>query len=371
MKRIDRYILRQLFTATLLVAVTLTGVVWLTQSLRFVEMIINRGLSAPLFVYFTMLLLPTFLGVILPIALFIAVLFVYNRLTTDSELVVLRAGGCSHLFLARPAILLAGVITLVCYGFTLYGIPASFREFKDLQYTLRDSYPTVLLQEGVFSNVMKGVTVYVRSRSDDGELAGIIVHDARNPERPVTMMAERGALVSTADGPRFLMEQGNRQEIDHAAGQLSTLHFDSYALDLSQFVQRDDNPWLEANERYLHELFEPGTSPDDLNNADQFLAEAHDRLVSPLYSLAFAMIALATMMSGQFHRRGYGWRVSAGLAAGVLVRLAGVGLTNIAAKAPTLIPLMYLNVAAAIGVSIYLLARRRRLPAARMAESAG
>ena len=69
MKRIDRYIFRQLLGATLFVAVTLTGVVWLTQSLRFVEMIVNRGLSAPLFLYFTMLLLPSFLGVILPVAL--------------------------------------------------------------------------------------------------------------------------------------------------------------------------------------------------------------------------------------------------------------------------------------------------------------
>ena len=91
MKRIDKYIFRQLLLTTLVVAAALTCVVWLTQSLRFVEMIVNRGLSAALFAYFTLLFLPAFLSVILPISLLAAVLFTYNRLLTDSELVVLRA----------------------------------------------------------------------------------------------------------------------------------------------------------------------------------------------------------------------------------------------------------------------------------------
>ena len=147
MTRIDRYIFRQLLATTLFVAITLTGVVWLTQSLRFVEMIVNRGLSASLFVYFTMLLLPSFLGVILPVALFVAILFIYNRLLVDSELVVMRAGGYSQYSLARPAISLTLIVTGACYALTLYLIPASYREFKDLQFTLRNAYPTVLLQD--------------------------------------------------------------------------------------------------------------------------------------------------------------------------------------------------------------------------------
>ena len=163
-RRIDRYIFRQLLGTTLFVATTLTCVVWLTQSLRFVEMIVNRGVSASLFLYFTMLLVPSFLAIILPIALFAAILFVYNRLLVDSELVVLRAGGYSQYSLARPAIAMMIVVIAACYALTIYLMPASYRDFKDLQFTLRNSFPSVLLLEGVFSPVMKGVTVYVESR---------------------------------------------------------------------------------------------------------------------------------------------------------------------------------------------------------------
>src|SRR5690606_9257528 len=139
-------------------------------SLRFIEMIVNRGLSVPLFVYFTMLLLPTFFSVILPVALFAATLFTYNKLIADSELLVLRAGGLSQFALARAAIVMAVLVTGVCYAITIYFMPASYREFKDLQFTLRNSLPTVMLQEGVFNNLSDGLTVYIRERSADGEL---------------------------------------------------------------------------------------------------------------------------------------------------------------------------------------------------------
>ena len=342
MKRIDRYIIRQLFAATLFIAVTLTGVVWLTQSLRFVEMIINRGLSAPLFAYFTMLLLPTFLGVILPIALFIAVLFIYNRLTTDSELVVLRAGGCSHLFLARPALLLAGLISIVCYFLTLYGIPASYREFKDMQYTLRDSYPTVLLQEGVFSNVMKGVTVYVRSRSEDGELSGIIVHDARNPERPITMMAERGAIVSGTAGPRVVLVTGNRQEVDEQDGQLSLLYFDRYSFDLSTVDPGMEDRWREPRERFLHELFFSQNQEQTVGYFHKLRMEGHHRLSAPLLPLSFTLIALALLLGGDFNRRGQLWRVMSAVGLVIAIELAQLGVKNLGERWTDLFVFMYL-----------------------------
>ncbi|NIP87726.1 MAG: LptF/LptG family permease, partial [Gammaproteobacteria bacterium] len=95
--------------------------------------------------------------------------------------------------------------TLVCYTVTLYFMPAGYREFKDRQFTIRSDYSHILLKEGAFNTYIDGLTVYVRSRQPNGEVRGILVHDNRNANAPVTMMAERGALVSTDQGPRFLL----------------------------------------------------------------------------------------------------------------------------------------------------------------------
>jgi lipopolysaccharide export system permease protein len=341
-KRIDRYIFRQLLTTTVFITVTLTGVVWLTQSLRFVEMIINRGLSAPLFLYFTMLLLPTFLGVILPIALFISVVFVYNRLLIDGELVVLRAGGCSQFAVSKPALILAGLVTIACYTLTIYLIPASHRTFKDMQYTLRDAHPTVLLQEGVFSNVMSGITVYVRSRGNDGGLSGIIVHDARNRERPVTMMAERGTIVSAETGPRIVLVTGSRQEVDEKDGRLSLLYFDRYSFDLDTASQGIPNRWREPRERYLSELFFSEDQAKTIGYYYKLRMEGHHRLSMPLLPLCFTLVSLALLLMGDFNRRGQMWRILSAIAIVFIVQVAQLGLKNLGEKEPNIAFLIYL-----------------------------
>ena len=170
MTRLDWYIFRQVIVATVFLTVTLTGVVWLLQSLRFIELIVTRGLSGQVFMYFTLLLLPSLLSVILPLALVIAVIFTYNRLLNDSELIVMRAGGCSQYGLAKPAILVSLLVMFIGYSLSLYLLPTSFRTFKDLQTQLRDSVPAVLLQEGVFSQMGKDITVFIRKKSDQGAL---------------------------------------------------------------------------------------------------------------------------------------------------------------------------------------------------------
>ena len=342
MKRIDRYIFRQLAATTLFVTITLTCVVWLTQSLRFVEMIVNRGLSAPLFLYFTMLLLPSFLGVILPIALVVAVLFIYNRLLSDSELVVMRAGGYSQYALARPAITLSLIVVLISYALSLYFTPASYREFKDLQFTLRNSYPSVLLQEGVFSPIMKGVTVYVGSRSSTGELSQIIVHDARNRKQPVTMMAEQGSIVAGESGPRVILLTGSRQQVNEKDGSLSLLYFDRYSFDLSAVDKTAKNRWREPRERFLSELFFSEDRKGEIGFFQKLRMEGHHRLSMPLLPLSFTLVSLVFLLGGDLNRRGQLFRILGATATVIVIEIAQLGAKTMGEKTQGIYILMYL-----------------------------
>jgi lipopolysaccharide export system permease protein len=359
--RVDTYIFRQLLVATVFVAVALTCVVWLTQSLRFIEMIVNRGLSAPLFVYFTLLLLPSFLGFILPIALFAATLFTYNKLLLDSELLVLRAGGLSQFALSRPAVILAVLVTGICYAITLYFMPASYREFKDLQFTLRNSLPAVVLQEGVFNNLGDGLTVYVRERAKDGELFGIIVHDERSMGRPVTMMAERGVILPGEQGPRVVMANGNRQEVGEKDGQLSLLYFDRYSFDIGGAGDGDQPRWREPRERFLPELFLSGPDAQEQWNYTKLRMEGHHRLASPLLPLSFTLVALALLLHGDFNRRGQTWRILAAVGIVLLVEAAVLGLRNLGERLLEIVPLLYAAPLAPAVIAIWILAPRRRL----------
>ncbi len=371
MKGISRYVLWQILGTLAFVTIAVTAAIYLTQSLRLIDLIVNRGVSFAMFFYMTVLILPAFIVIVLPIGVFTSIAFVYNRLTMESELVVMRAAGLSQLYLAGPALLVAGAVTIICYTLTLYVMPVTYREFRELQLTFRNEYSSVLLQEGVFNTVGDGLTVFVRARTPDGQLRGILVHDSRIPDRPVTAMAETGAIVQTPEGPRVIMQSGNRQEVSKDSGRLSLLYFDRYALDISSTREDIESRWLEPRERFLHELFWPSDSYDDVKNYGKLRAEGHQRLVSPLYALAFTCIVLAFLLTGEFNRRGQARLVFGATVAMIAVQAAGLALNNFSARLPSLVPLMYLNAMLPILVGFYYLLRpARMMPHKRLAAAA-
>ena len=360
MQAINRYIFSQALTATLAITCGLTFAVWLTQSLRQIDFIVNRGLPASTFLSFVVLLLPSFVGIVLPIAVFCAVLFVYHKLIMDSELVVLRAAGLSQLQLARPALRLGLLAMLVVYSISLYFLPVSYRAFKDLQFELRSDFTTVLLQEGAFNTISSGITVFVRDRSPTGELLGILVHDAREEGEPVTMMAERGALVHSEQGPRVVMVNGNRQQRDPDNGQVSMLYFDRYTVELAQLDDTVHTRWREPKERFLPELFGTSNNPNDIAYRSELVAEGHQRLVMPLYGMAFVMVAMAALLAGEFNRRGQTRRVLIGILAIAVMEGMGLALHDLAVRHPQAIPVMYAGPLVPMVVSLFVLMRTPR-----------
>ena len=364
MNRLTRYMLKQQLIMMVFVTLGLLCVIWLSQSLRFVEMIVNRGLSISVFLHLTALLLPSFLTIILPIALFFVVVFTYNKLIQDRELIVMRSAGLSQWALAKPAIILSVAVAATGYFLTLYYLPYSYRQFKELQYTIRNDYSSVLLQEGSFTDI-DGLTIYVREVGQDNELMGILVHDARNPKSQSTMMAKNGALVRTDKGPRIVLLDGNRQEVNTVDGTMSILYFDRYAVDIAEDVTDPSLRYLEARERSVGNLLTadpPDIQPQDIN---KYRAEGHDRLISPLYAVGFASLALAVLVSGSFSRRTQHSRLLIAIALMIGCEAMSIALKNIAAKNPALIVLMYLNVLLPIVGGLYWTFRGPKITLAR------
>lgn len=356
MDRLSSYIFRQLGLAGVLIVAALSAVIWLTQSLRFIDWIVNRGLPISSFVWIAMLMLPTFLAVILPIALFAATIFTYQKLQGDSEITVMRAVGVGQIQLVLPALAIALLGMALSYAINLHLLPASYREFKVLQTEIRNVHTSVLLQEGVFTEIDDSVTVFVEQQQGAGAVTGIMVQDARNPEKPVTIIADKGAIITTATGPRIVMTNGNRQELDRATGRISFLFFERYAIDIERRLAAEQRRDLSATERFLNELWDPGPNVTD-RMRDAYRAEGHQRLASPLYVLGFVAIALAALLAGDFSRRAPTRRILLAVAAVALVQAVGIGVMNLAGRTPALIPLIYLNAVAPIFVAGWLLFR--------------
>ncbi len=362
MRRLDTYIMRQLLVALLAVTVGLAALVWLTQSLRFIELVLDRGLSIRVFLELTGLLLPGFFGVILPITTFVVTLFTYVRLASDRELVVMRAAGLSDAQLARPAVAVASLAMGLCFLLNLWLTPASAQAFREWQFEIRNQMAGLLLQEGVFSSVGDDLTVYARDRDSEGNLRGILVHDARERGAPVTIIAESGRITQGATGPRVTLLNGQRQQLERVQQpdgtvqmRLSVLSFAENSLDLARAARAEQNRFRNAQERTLAELFHP---EPEIGTRDRrrFLAEAHSRLSSPFTALGFALMALAVALGVGFRRHGGALPLALGILLMVALLAVGLGIGSVAARQPKLIFLIWLHALLPGMVSAWVLA---------------
>lgn len=352
--RIDRYILRQLLVALTLVTSCLVALIWLTQSLRFIQIIVSHGLSPFVFIKLTMLLVPSFVAIILPITCFIVVLFIYARLNGDRELTVMRATGLSDVALARPALILALGATLACYILNLFIVPASLSAFRDYEFEIRSQMAAFLLEPGVFTRVADHVTVYVQSRSNNDDLSGILIQDGRDPSSPVTILAHTGQIQVTKTGPQVVLEDGSQQHVDAKTGQLDILNFKSDTMSLTQSQKSGSAEATDSSQVSLGELFHPPLKLTEVERA-KWLVEAQRRLTAPLSAISFTLIGLIATLTGIFRRHGGFVRPAGSVLAVTLLVALGLGVNNMAARNLAVVPLIWvMAVMPLVGAAGYL-----------------
>jgi lipopolysaccharide export system permease protein len=262
-------------------------------------------------------------------------------MATDRELTVMRAAGLSPWALARPALAVALLATLVGYGLSCWAVPASLNEFKEFQWEIRNRLAAFLLQDGVFTPLSDKLTVYIRSRDQDGTLHGILVDDARDPAAHATILAERGRLIDSQTGPRAVLLDGSRQEIDHQTGRLDMLTFRQNEIDLANATKDETARPADMSEVPLRELLNP--HPYFERDRPKWVAEGHKRLSTPLTTLSYAMVGLFSALGGMFRRHGGIARPL--ITVGIMVALLALGLTfgTLAARDNRLLFLMWVH----------------------------
>jgi lipopolysaccharide export system permease protein len=359
LRQLDRYIFRQIQGPFLFFVLIFTGVIWLGQSLRIIDTVVNNGQSARVFLEFTLLLLPTVLSIVLPVAAFAATLYAVNRLFGDSEIVVMFASGLSGLSLVRPVMIFSALVMAVVFALTLYVMPTAQRELKTRISEVKGDIAAIFLREGAFESPVRGVSVFVRSTGKPGEMIGVFVHDERDAEEITTYTAERAVLLDDAEGIRLVMFKGVAQIAKrHEADSVSILRFEQLAYDLTQFSSPSDQRLRKPSEMYLPELLSIREEETGRRPLGAYRAEAHEALGGPLYVLALPLLAVAFVISAGFRRQGFVGRIVLATAVTVALRLLGLALKAAASSQMALWPAMYAPPVLGVALALWMLAGR-------------
>lgn len=340
MNTISVYVFRQALGPLLAILGALAAIAILTQGLNQLDIIITNRRAGFAFAWVTILALPQLISLILPMAVFIAVVYALNRMHTESEIAVLYGAGVSRQRIARPILQLAVLAMLAHLAINVVVQPWAFKERRETFYALRTDIASSLIEEGSFTYPTENLTLYARARGSGGELRDILVNDGRT-DPPVTYTARAGAIVTIDGAPAIVMRDGQVQRMNEDGG-VDVLDFDRFPLRFEGVFEEPEVFYLKSSDRTLFQLFFPDrTAHFDQRNIDQFLAEGHARLAAPLLNISLAMIALAGVLLGDFSRRGYGRRIVWAAIIALVVRLLALAMQSVAADDPELNWLQY------------------------------
>jgi lipopolysaccharide export system permease protein len=354
MGSIGWYIFRTTLGAFLLIVVSLTTVIWLATALRDLDLMTSQGQTLLVFVGITSLVIPQLVLVIAPIALVIAASHVLNKLANDSELIVMNAAGMSPWRLFRAFLAAAGVVSALVLVLSTYVSPKCMRELRQLAAEIRADFVANIVQPGRFISLDRGLTFHIRERQPDGLLLGVLLDDRRDPKEQSTILAEQGKIVQNEQGTYLLLQTGNVQRHLSDERDPNIVLFERYAFDLSRMVG-SVQPMTEflVREHYTWELLWP--SPRDqarYKQPGQFRAELHDRIVAPLYPLAFMIVAYAYLGAPRTTRQSRMMSMASAVSAVATLRIIGFVSIVLGINRPFALSFQYIAVLLSSGLGL-------------------
>ena len=334
-------------------ALVLVSVYWVNRAIVLFDRLIGSGQSAMMFLQFTAMTLPNVILLMLPVAAFVATVYVSNRMISESEMVVMQSAGQSAWALLRPALYfglgVAAIMALLAHVL----VPLSRTEIRNLENTVSQDVTARFLTEGEYLHPSKGLTLYVRDITELGELKDVMLSDQKDPKTRTLHLAKRALIVSTDDGPRLVMFDGISETLNKEDRTLSTVRFTDSSHDLTEAIQGDIDETPDIRELSTRRLLAASPEDQEHTNKDRavFLAEGHARLAQPLLGLSLTFVGAATLMLGGFSRFGVARQVLAAVIVVIVVQAINNAAFNAAGDDESLWWLMYVPSGFAISVA--------------------
>ena len=296
-----KYIFLNILKPFLVISLVLTGIVWLSRSLRYIDLIINKGLSLSSYFWFVSLIAPKILALLLPLISFVAIIYTYQKLKGESELLIIETFGLSKLFLMVPAMLFGVIIALFLLLIEVYLSPSNYKTFKSFQSDLRNNFVMSTLEAGSFHNPIKGLTVYIDKASKNGVVENILIHDTRNKEVENTILAKEGIITNFENKTKVIVFDGTRYVFNYKNKKTTLLNFSKYEFQIIS-ERKETVRFKQVEERSMKELFYPNIEISK-KIKNEFLAEAHKRLSTPLLVIFMCALAAFSVLFGEFRRK--------------------------------------------------------------------
>ncbi|MBI5483801.1 MAG: LPS export ABC transporter permease LptF, partial [Deltaproteobacteria bacterium] len=277
--------------------------------------VVSRGVPLADVSRMILYLMPSFLVFTIPMAFLLAVLLAFGRLSADNEITVIKAGGVSLVQIMPPVLACALVAAIFTLATSLIGVPWGNSAFKELSFRVFKQNISATIREKIFWDEIPGMILYTEHYDDQRHtLQGVIIHDGRNPGRPMTIFAKDGVVNggSESQAMRLSLKSGSI----HAAGKGDEYRLVTFGEYIMTVGAQGGAAGIGRNEQDMGVSELRGQIADQatpLLTRLKMLSELHGRYAFPFASVVFAFLAVPLGIQNRRSGKSAGFAISIGI----------------------------------------------------------
>ena len=295
---LQRHILRELTQTFLMCVFAMISLILISRGLQMRDLILGLDFSFADILKLFFFMTPMFLIMVLPISCMVSVFLTFLRMSTDRELVALKAGGISIYQMLRAPAVFSFLCMCLAMFISLHVISWGMNHFRSTVLHIANTRAKIVVQPGVFNRDIFGLTLFARQVDPEtGKLHQVIFEDATQDEKSsITVLAPEGDIITDADRGNlvFHMRNGRIYRVDN--DNMSVLEFEDYMINinLSKLFTSVDLGSVKPKEmswETLTEMHEKKNAKDNrLQNKVE--VEIHKRWALPVSCLILGVFAL-------------------------------------------------------------------------------
>ncbi len=246
MKIFHRYILTEHLLPFTFALLVLLFVLLTNFLLRALDRFLGKGLGVGVLLEYVVLNLAWIAALAVPMAVLVATLMAFGRLTHDNEITAMRVAGLSYASILRPALIFGAIICLVLIVFNNQVLPEANHRARILSADINRKRPDVAVEVGYFVDDLPSYSMLVRGKVGT-EFRDILIYSKDNRTRQMTIFADRGTMQTIDDAILLYLEDGEIHD-------LSLPNYDEYRrlkFKRHRIVIPVDNLYLERRESNL------------------------------------------------------------------------------------------------------------------------
>ncbi len=334
-KIIHRYILKEIAFPFFMILFILTFVLLMGKILQLMDLMVNKGIRVFDIGLLIIYLMPSFLMFTIPISFFVAIMMGLGRLSSDNELIVMKASGISLYEISKPILLAAVVIFFLTAVTSYFLVHQGNYATKILLFDVARQKASAGIKEKVFNDDFKGILLYADKIPVSGDyMDGVLISDTRNSDEQTTIIATRAYLVANPNAMTVTLrlEDGATHSVDRGLNNYRKMDFARYdiKLDLGAAMTEEKAKTKASTEMTAGEILKR-MQDRKIKDTDlrELAIEIQKKLSIPVSTLVFCILGIP--LGIRKHRTAKFWGFSIGLAvvlAYYLIRLGGEALAE-------------------------------------------